>query len=150
MKPVVREVRALFDKEGRIFHVDEEGATESYLPDSRDFWLKLETAHLELKLGGVAHTHPWQGLARFSPTDLKTMNAVDQFLGSRLLWAVVTASESRIEMEGRDGSLQKVVLTPAMARALGGSLMAMQAHIHLQLAGIDADIRELIDPEYRT
>jgi len=60
------------------------------LPDSRDLWEVLWT-NREI-LGGVAHTHPWNGEAHPSQTDVTTFAAVEAGLGERLVWPIVTFS----------------------------------------------------------
>jgi hypothetical protein len=47
------------------------------------------------QLGGVAHTHPWNGDAWFSQTDVTTFAAIEQGLGKRLIWPVVTFSTAQ-------------------------------------------------------
>lgn len=58
------------------------------LPDSRPLWDVLwENRH---ELGGVAHTHPWNGTPGPSSTDVTTFAAVEAGLGQRLYWPIVT------------------------------------------------------------
>lgn len=58
------------------------------LPDSRElwdiFWDNRET------VAGFAHTHPWNGEAWPSSTDLSTFRAIELALGRTLVWWVVT------------------------------------------------------------
>ncbi len=83
------ETALVFDLEGRTIHWHEPaGRTSGSLPDSQDLWEILwENRH---RLGGVAHTHPWNGPAIPSGTDLTTFAAVEKGLGKHLLWPVVT------------------------------------------------------------
>jgi hypothetical protein len=48
-----------------------------------------------MTLGGVAHSHPWEGEAHPSGTDVSTFRAIELGLGKRLLWPIVTLSEVR-------------------------------------------------------
>jgi proteasome lid subunit RPN8/RPN11 len=41
-------------------------------------------------LGGVVHTHPWEGPTEPSQTDVTTFAAVEQGLGKRLIWPIAT------------------------------------------------------------
>lgn len=96
------ETAYVFDREGRViqFHTPE-GRSAGSIPDTRSLWLTLQkyNKHLgggshklswEGPTGGVAHTHPWEGLAAPSRTDVTTFSAVELGLGQRLLWPVVT------------------------------------------------------------
>lgn len=47
------------------------------------------------RIGGVAHTHPWNGPARPSGTDVTTFRAVELGLGQLLVWPVVTFTDIR-------------------------------------------------------
>ena len=42
------------------------------------------------RIGGVAHTHPWEGTTSPSSTDLTTFAAIEAGLGKRLYWPIVT------------------------------------------------------------
>jgi hypothetical protein len=65
--------------------------SEYSLPDSRTLWEVLwENRAL---LGGVAHTHPWEGPAWPSQTDVTTWRALEKGLGKLLLWPIVTFSD---------------------------------------------------------
>jgi len=82
----------VFDKEGKtlLWHLPE-GCNEGYIPDSQDLWEFLWD-NREI-IGGVAHTHPWDGKAWFSRTDVTTWAACEKGLGIRLVWPVVTFTE---------------------------------------------------------
>ena len=76
------ETALVFDREGRTIHWHEPpGRSGGSLPDSRDLWGVLweHRGHL----GGVAHTHPWDGPAGPSHTDLTTFRAVELGLGKQ-------------------------------------------------------------------
>lgn len=81
------------DKGSRISWHLPEGRSGGYIPDTRSLW-DLLWEHRE-HLGGVAHTHPWNGEAHPSPTDTSTFAAIEAGLGRRLLWPVVTMTEVR-------------------------------------------------------
>lgn len=84
------EVALVFDKEGKTLHWHG-GQSAGAIHDSRDLWSVLwENRDI---LGGVAHTHPWNGEAWPSMTDVTTFRAVEKGLGKQLLWPVVTFSE---------------------------------------------------------
>ncbi len=86
------EAALVFDREGETIHWHEPaGRTAGSLPDSRDLWEVL-WEHRD-RLGGVAHTHPWDGPASPSGTDLTTFAAVERGLGRRLVWPVVTYTD---------------------------------------------------------
>jgi hypothetical protein len=86
------ETAFVFDSLGHVVHWHEPpGRSGGYLPDSKDLWDYLwET---RLTLGGVAHSHPWDGLSFPSNTDVTTFRAIELGLGKRLLWPIVTFSE---------------------------------------------------------
>jgi hypothetical protein len=86
------EAALVFDTEGRTldWHVPSDRSAGA-LPDSHRLW-ELLWENRE-RLGGVAHTHPWEGAAWFSQTDVTTFAAVEDGLGRRLLWPVVTFTE---------------------------------------------------------
>lgn len=79
----------VFDMEGNLIHWHlPAGRTAGSIPDSRDLWEVLwENKDI---VGGVAHTHPWNGPAVPSHTDITTFRAVEQGLGKFLFWPVVT------------------------------------------------------------
>lgn len=84
------EVALVFDKEGKTicFH---DGQSAGSIVDSRSLWdILWENRD---RLGGVAHTHPWDGEAHYSHTDVTTFRAIDNALGKNLLWPVVTFTE---------------------------------------------------------
>lgn len=83
------ETAVVIDKTGKPIHWPEyQGATGGSIPDSRPLWEVLwESRH---DLGGVAHTHPWSGVAAPSFEDVTTFNAVERGLGRRLIWPIIT------------------------------------------------------------
>jgi len=86
------EVALVFDTNGNTicFH-DPKGCTGGSIPDSRDLW-EVIWENRE-RLGGVAHTHPWDGPAFPSHTDVTTFEAIERALGKSLLWPVVTFTD---------------------------------------------------------
>lgn len=85
----MNETALVFDRDGKtLFWHEPEGRTAGSIPDTDILWDVLweNRSHL----GGVAHTHPWDGPARASAIDLRTFNAVERALGRRLLWPIVT------------------------------------------------------------
>jgi len=69
------------------FHVPAE-RTGGSLPDSHDLWTVLWENRRRLL--GVAHSHPGGGVPAPSHTDLTTFAAVENGLGVRLVWPIVT------------------------------------------------------------
>jgi hypothetical protein len=86
------EAAFVFDKDGSVifWHLPED-RTSGSIPDSRQLWTDLWNNRDVL--GGVAHTHPWDGESWFSHTDVTTFAAIEQGLGVRLIWPVVTFTE---------------------------------------------------------
>lgn len=83
------EAAFVFDKEGKIIHWHlPPGRSGGYIPDSRDLWTVLWENRGNL--GGVAHTHPWNGRPGPSGTDVTTFAACEGALGARLVWPIVT------------------------------------------------------------
>jgi len=86
------ETALVFDREGKtIYWHEPEGRSSGSLPDSEDLWDFLWNNRD--RLGGVAHTHPWNGAAGPSQTDVTTFAAIEKALGRQLLWPVVTFTE---------------------------------------------------------
>lgn len=86
------EAALVFDRRGDpIYWHAPPDRSQAYLPDSRDLWAVLWENREQL--GGVAHTHPWNGSAGPSQTDVTTFAAVETGLGRRLLWPIVTFTE---------------------------------------------------------
>ena len=83
------ETALVFDRQGRtIYWHEPNGRTSGSIPDTRSLWDVLwENRNI---LGGVAHTHPWDGEANPSGTDITTFDAIERGLGRQLLWPVVT------------------------------------------------------------
>lgn len=79
----------VFSRDGEVirFHTPA-GRTAGSIPDSFDLW-ELLWKYRNL-LGGVAHTHPWNGPSGPSHTDVTTFAACEAGLGQRLIWPVVT------------------------------------------------------------
>jgi len=88
----MKETRLVFDLEGKTINWPHDpNALPGYLPDSHDLWDFL-MANRE-RLGGVAHTHPWEGDAIPSWVDVTTFSAIERGLGKRLLWPIVTFTD---------------------------------------------------------
>jgi hypothetical protein len=85
----MREVCFLIGVDGTVLWHDASG-TASALPDSRRRWEAIWRYRAEL--AEIAHTHPG-GLPHFSAEDLTTMAAIDDALGRRLCYAVVTVDK---------------------------------------------------------
>lgn len=86
------EVALVFDKEGKTlrWHLPP-GRNSGYIPDSHDLWTFLwDNRNI---IGGVAHTHPWDGPSWPSHTDVTTFSAIERGLGVRLIWPVITFSD---------------------------------------------------------
>lgn len=95
------ETAVVFDCDGKVIHWHEpQGRSGGSLPDSRKLWDVLwENREI---LGGVAHTHPWNGSANPSSTDLTTFAAIETGLGKTLVWPVVTFDEVSYWMRSGD------------------------------------------------
>ena len=86
------ETALVFDKLGEPFHWHEPaGRTGGSLPDSRGLWEVMWENRLAI--GGLAHTHPWDGPASPSGTDLTTFRALEQGLGRLYWWPAVTFTD---------------------------------------------------------
>ena len=100
------ETALVFDRHGRTIRFFEPpGRTSGSIPDIRakgDIgWGEREAKilwyfileHKDI-VGGVAHTHPWNGPATPSNTDVLTFRAFEQHaVGRLLLWPVATFSD---------------------------------------------------------
>ena len=86
------ETALVFDRNGKTicFH-EPAGRSGGSIPDTRSLWDVLWENRANL--GGVAHTHPWDGPAHPSHTDLTTFDAIERGLGQKLLWPVVTFTD---------------------------------------------------------
>lgn len=81
------EVGLVFDQRGKTIHWFG-GQSPGSIHDSRSLWDVIWENRD--RLGGVAHTHPWDGPANPSHTDITTFDAIERALGKQLLWPVVT------------------------------------------------------------
>jgi hypothetical protein len=89
MPPRVIESAMVFDREGRvIFWLGPNGCSEGAIADSQILWDRIWSDRD--RIGGVAHTHPWEGPTTASTTDLTTWAAIEAGLGTRLYWPIVT------------------------------------------------------------
>lgn len=86
------EAGLVFDFHGGLIHWHlPADRSEGALPDSRPLWDVLwESREI---IGGVAHTHPWNGVPTPSHTDVTTFAAVEKGLGRRLVWPIVTFTD---------------------------------------------------------
>jgi hypothetical protein len=86
------ETALVFDQEGNtIFWHLPPGRSGGSIPDTQSLWDVLwENRH---RLGGVAHTHPWDGHPQPSDTDITTWHAIESALGKRLCWPIITMNE---------------------------------------------------------
>ena len=86
------EVAMVFDLDGKIIHWHEPpNRSGGSIPDSRSLWEVLWENRD--RLGGVAHTHPWNGVPGPSQTDVTTWAACEAALGKRLVWPIVTFTQ---------------------------------------------------------
>lgn len=117
------ETALVFDLNGKtIYWHEPAGRTSGSLPDSQDLWDVLwENRH---RLGGVAHTHPWNGPAVPSTTDVTTFAAVEKGLGKHLLWPVVTFND-----------VLYVVRNPLYEQ--GGAMWTAAGPLTFEVEGID-------------
>lgn len=83
------EVAMVFDKEGHaIFWLSPKGSSSGAIPDSSNLWDRIWRNREHV--GGVVHTHPWDGKTLPSHTDVTTFAAIEKGLGKQLLWPIVT------------------------------------------------------------
>lgn len=96
------EVALVFDKDGKPIHWHvPPGVSSGAIPDSRSLWDVLWENRK--RLGGVAHTHPWNGIPVPSGTDETTWAAIEAGLGVRLWWPIVTMDNVRYYAWNEDG-----------------------------------------------
>jgi len=88
------EAAMVFNKYGEVFywHLPPDRSAGA-IPDSRDLWDVLWNNRD--RLGGVAHSHPWNGMPDPSPVDLTTFAAIETGLGQRLIWPISTFTVTR-------------------------------------------------------
>ena len=91
---MTREVAVVIAQDGTplYWHVPPD-ASGAAIPDSQDLWAVIWSNRDRIL--GVAHTHPWDGKAWPSTTDLTTFDAIERALGRGLTWWVVTFTEVR-------------------------------------------------------
>lgn len=88
----VIEQALVFDKEGKaLFWLGPKNNTAGSIPDSHLLWDRIWTNRHDI--GGVAHTHPWDGEVWPSGTDLTTFDAIERGLGQKLVWPILTFTE---------------------------------------------------------
>ena len=88
---MTHEVSLVFDKQGKAMRWSDGSA--GYLPDSQDLWSFLWEHRKEV--GGVAHTHPWNGPTGPSGTDITTFAALEKGLGLSLIWPIITMTHDQ-------------------------------------------------------
>ncbi len=104
------EEAVVIDIEGHAIHWHcPRGVSGGAIPDSRELWDVLWDNRSSV--AGVAHTHPFDGPAYPSLTDLTTFEAVEAGLGRRLVWWIVTFTEVGVFRRGEDGDVIKTVLS---------------------------------------
>lgn len=94
------ETGLVFDRKGKTIHWHlPPGRDGGYIPDTRSLWeVMWDNRH---DLGGFAHTHPWRGEAwPSSEPDLTTFQAIEDGLGLRLQWWVVTFTDAKCFIRG--------------------------------------------------
>jgi len=86
------EIIVVFDTTGKAIYWHDKDASSGYVPDSDDlFDVMWENKD---RLGGFAHTHPWDGEARPSSIDLTTYRDLDKAFGKRLVWPVISFTDA--------------------------------------------------------
>lgn len=108
----MREVCILLDASGAILWADA-STSPTALPDSRTRWEAIWD-HRD-RLAAIAHSHP-VGPSAFSAEDESTMAALDDALGRRLRYLVVSPTHT-IAREG-DGPVETISPEPWWAALL--------------------------------
>lgn len=89
--PVI-EVAMVFDENGKaIFWPSPKGNSQGSIEDSSVLWDRI-WRNRDI-IGGVAHTHPWNGTPSPSETDQTTWSAIDRALGRSLIWPIVSMDD---------------------------------------------------------
>jgi proteasome lid subunit RPN8/RPN11 len=92
MGALMIEVAMVFDKKGNaLFWLGPKEHTSSYIPDSQVMWQRI-WEHRDI-IGGVVHTHPWNGAPFPSETDTTTWHAIERALGKKLIWPIVSMDD---------------------------------------------------------
>ena len=100
------ETAMVFDRDGRVLRWHRPSdATGVSLPDSRSLWEVLWDARADV--AGVAHTHPWGGVAHPSHEDLTTFWAIDRALGRALIWPVLSTGPGRPRSRRQGGGASR-------------------------------------------
>lgn len=83
------------------------GRSGGRLPDSRDLWDVLWSAHQRKQLRGFAHSHPGSGTPSPSQEDVSTFVAIESALGRSFDWWISSSDETvwirRAEMDSMPG-----------------------------------------------
>lgn len=83
------EVAVVFNQNGMSHYWHCPSINTAYsIPDSSKLW-DVIWEYRDL-IGGIAHTHPWEGSTVPSCEDKTTFRAVERALGKRLVWPIVT------------------------------------------------------------
>ncbi|APU89009.1 conserved hypothetical protein [Virus Rctr197k] len=86
------EAGVVIDTDGKPIHWHlPPGRSGGSLPDSRELWTIIWENRD--RISGFAHTHPWNGDAWPSGTDITTFEAIEAALGRELSWWVVTLDQ---------------------------------------------------------
>lgn len=82
----------VFDLNGEVLHWHlPVGRSAAHIPDSHNLWEIIWENRDQI--GGVAHTHPGNGLAHPSHEDRTTFSAIELALGKRLIWPILTGTD---------------------------------------------------------
>ena len=87
----LREVAVAFDMNGHSLVWNISNVAQA-IPDSREFWEGVWI--VRSRLGGIAHTHPWNGEAIPSSTDIRSFAGWEAAVGRRLSWWIVTFDQA--------------------------------------------------------
>lgn len=67
------------------------GRNSVYIPDSQSIW-EFIWKHRD-RVGGIAHTHPGDGMPQPSTEDITTFSAMELGLGKRLTWWIASGDQ---------------------------------------------------------
>lgn len=87
------------------------------LPDSRARWEAVWRHRHELEL--IVHSHP-VGPHAFSAEDESTMKAVEEALGQRLAWAVLSPKGVLVRRDGADATIDATPWWAGLLRLASG------------------------------
>ena len=72
-----------------IFQHHPENASVIAIPDNKTFWDFIWENREQV--AGIAHSHPGNGETWYSKEDMTTFAAIEESLGKRLYWPIVTS-----------------------------------------------------------